>query len=146
MAFGRETRRHKGIAVFAACALTACTMLSGCIPTSSSKDSGSYTKQQSTPVVKTNHNAFRITDVSVTSNGKSSKVATGTIKNNDTESHTFAYIKVSFLDSDMDVVSVEGLYAVGKEGLSPGESTTWRVHTDYNSKITSARAEVVDYD
>lgn len=146
MVSGFEEPHYTSVATVIACALLLCTLLSGCVPTSSSKDSGTYTESRSTPVVQTNHNAFRITDVSVESNGKSSKVATGTIKNNDDVSHEFVYIKVSFLNADMDVISVEGLYAVGKEGLSPGESTTWRVHTDYNTEIASARAEVVEYD
>ena len=135
-----------------ATALSCAVLLSACIETSGNAKKNTYAYEdysantKSEPVIETNHNAFRITNVTVENNGRSSKVAKGSITNNDTKSHSFVYLKVSFLDDDMDVVAVEGTYATGREGLGPGESTTWQVHTDYDSSIRSARAEVVEYD
>lgn len=145
----RHVRAHALVLVTA---LTCAALLSACIQTSGNAKKNTYayddysTSTKSEPVIETNHNAFRITDVNVENNGRSSKVAKGSITNNDTKSHSFVYLKVSFLDDDMDVVAVEGTYATGREGLGPGESTTWQVHTDYDSSIRSARAEVVEYD
>ncbi len=131
------------LAVGAVAAISLVSLVA-CVPTSGEVNKGLSSSYDTSHLIDTTHSSFRVSDIRVENNGKSSKVATGKITNTGTTTKSFVYLKVSFLDSDLNVIAVEGTYAVGKEGLSPGESTTWKVHTDYDYKIKSARAEVVD--
>lgn len=91
------------------------------------------------------YTALEISDVKVTSNS-SYTICTGTVKNTGKKTYTFVQVKGSFKDSSGTVVDTDWTYAVGSEGLSPGESTTFRMSIDKNYKITSCSVTLLDYD
>jgi hypothetical protein len=80
-----------------------------------------------------------VSNVKVTSNS-SYTICTGTVKNISTK-YTFRYVKVkgSFLSSNGTVLDTDWTYAVGSEGLDPGESTTFRMSVTKNSSIKSCK-------
>ena len=87
---------------------------------------------------------LKLSDVEVTNNGHTSKVAEGRITNNGEYGYESVKVTVDFLDEDGKTVESEWTYAVGGEGLEPGESKSWSVHTEYNTDIVEARAKVKD--
>lgn len=89
--------------------------------------------------------ALQISDVRVTSNS-SYTICTGTVKNTGKKTYTFVEVKGSFKDRTGNVLDTDWTYAAGSEGLSPGESTTFRMSVSKNSKITSCSVVLLDYD
>lgn len=85
---------------------------------------------------------LRLSDIEIENNGHTSKVAEGRITNNGEYGYEFVKITVDFLDEDGKTIESEWTYAVGGEGLEPGESKSWSVHTEYNTDIVEARASV----
>ena len=85
-----------------------------------------------------------LSDIEIKNNGDTSKVAEGRITNNGEYGYKFVKITVDFLDEDGKTIESEWTYAVGGEGLEPGESKSWSVHTEYNTDIVKARASVDD--
>lgn len=86
-----------------------------------------------------------ISDVIVHTNSSSS-YCTGTIKNNGDESFRFVQVKGAFKDRNGNTIETGDSYAVGSEGLEPGESTTFKIYCDKNSSINSCTVTVYDYD
>lgn len=88
---------------------------------------------------------LKITNVSVYSNSAST-YCTGTITNNGDESFEFVKVKGAFKDSSGNTIETGDTYAVGSEGLAPGESTTFKIYCEKNSKVKSCDVTVYDYD
>lgn len=84
-------------------------------------------------------------DISITHNS-SYTVCTGAITNNGRRTYTFVEVKGKFKDSSGKVLDSDWTYAVGSEGLAPGESTTFRISVDKNRSITKCTMEIIDYD
>lgn len=70
----------------------------------------------------------------------------GTLKNNSDTTVYYVKIKVSFKDSSGAVIDTDWTYAVGSEGLAPGESCKWDVMQSNDSRVTSCGASVIDFD
>jgi hypothetical protein len=92
---------------------------------------------------ETERTALKILNVSVTSNS-SYTICTGTVTNNGEKSYDFVEVKGSFKDSSGTVLDTDWTYAVGSEGLDPGESTTFRLSVQKNSKITDCSVSFMD--
>lgn len=92
---------------------------------------------------ETERTALKILNVSVTSNS-SYTIFTGTVTNNGEKSYDFVEVKGSFKDSSGTVLDTDWTYAVGSEGLDPGESTTFRLSVQKNSKITDCSVSFMD--
>lgn len=73
-------------------------------------------------------------------------VCTGSLKNNGKKTYRFIQVKGAFKDSSGNVLDTDSTYVVGSEGLSPGESSTFRLSVPKNSKIESCTVTVYDYD
>ena len=73
-------------------------------------------------------------------------VVTGTVTNNGTHTYKFVEIKGSFESSAGTVIDTDWTYAVGSEGLAPGESTTFRMSVTKNYLITDCDISIIDYD
>lgn len=84
-------------------------------------------------------------NISITHNS-SYTVCTGTLTNNGSRTYVFVEVKGKFQDSFGKVLDTDWTYAVGSEGLAPGESTTFRVSVDKNRDITKCTMEIIDYD
>lgn len=72
--------------------------------------------------------------------------AEGTVKNNSSSTVSYVKVKCAFLDSSGNVVDTDWTYAVGSEGLAPGESKKWEMMVSYDRKIEKCRATILDFD
>lgn len=86
-----------------------------------------------------------ITKVSVTTNSAST-YCTGTITNTGDKSFKFVKVKGAFKDSNGNTIETGDAYAVGSEGLAPGESTSFTIRCTKNSKVKSCTVTVYSYD
>lgn len=98
----------------------------------------SYTPESAEDVLE-------FSDVSISHNS-SYTVCTGTLTNNGRRTYTFIEVKGKFKDSSGKVLDTDWTYAVGSEGLAPGESTTFRISVDKNWDIKKCTMEIIDYD
>lgn len=96
-----------------------------------------------TPEVAEDVLAF--SDINVSKNS-SYTVCTATITNNGKKTYTFIKVKGKFKDSSGTILDTDWTYAVGSEGLEPGESTTFRLSVSKNTNITKCELEILDYD
>lgn len=86
-----------------------------------------------------------ISGVEVTSSSTYSyKYADGIITNNGNHTVTFVKIKGAFTNSSGKVIDTDWTYAVGSEGLAPGESCKWHLSVSYDSSITKCRVTIID--
>ena len=80
------------------------------------------------------------------SNNSVYTVADGIITNNGDVTVRFVEIKGSFKDSSGNVVDTDSTYAVGSEGLAPGESCKWHMSVDKDYRIDSCSISILDFD
>ncbi len=74
------------------------------------------------------------------------KVCTGKVTNNGDKTYYFVTVKGAFKDSSGNVLDTDSTYAVGSEGLAPGESSSFRLSVDKDSKITDCSVSILDFD
>lgn len=103
-----------------------------------------YERANDTSSYESADEVLKISDVKVSSNS-SYTICTGIIENKGVKTYTFVQVKGSFKDSSGNVVDTDWTYAAGSEGLSPGETTTFRMSVDKNYKITSCSVTLLDY-
>jgi len=73
-------------------------------------------------------------------------VATGRVRNNGSRTYKFVEIKGAFKDYSGNVQDTDWTYAVGSEGLAPGEATSFRLSCDKNYSISKCDISIIDYD
>lgn len=73
-------------------------------------------------------------------------VVTGKVTNTGSTTYTFVKIKGAFKTSSGSTVDTDWTYAVGSEGLSPGESVTFRMSVPKDRTITKCSISIIDYD
>lgn len=73
-------------------------------------------------------------------------VATGKVTNRGRATYCFVKIKGSFKSSGGLTVDTDWTYAVGSEGLAPGESTTFRLSVPKDRSISRCSISILDYD
>lgn len=88
---------------------------------------------------------LEVSDVRLSSNS-SYTIAKGTLTNNSDETVSFVKIKGAFETSSGKVVDTDWTYAVGNEGLAPGESCKWKMSVPKDYKISDCTVTVFDYD
>lgn len=88
---------------------------------------------------------LKISNVKLSS-GNLYTYAEGTLTNNGDSTVTFVKIKGSFKNSLGQVVDTDWTYAVGGEGLAPGESTKWKLSVDKDYSIKDCEVSILDYD
>lgn len=79
------------------------------------------------------------------SNNSSYTICNATVTNNGRKTYTFIEVKGKFKDSSGTILDTDWTYAVGSEGLAPGESTTLRLSVSKNYNITKCDLELLDY-
>lgn len=89
-------------------------------------------------------NALEFSNIEISHNS-SYTVCTGTITNNGRKTYTFVEVKGKFKNASGTILDTDWTYAVGSEGLSPNESTTFRLSVDKNRDITKCTMEILDY-
>lgn len=70
----------------------------------------------------------------------------GSVKNNGDVTISDVKVKIIFKNSSGDVIDTDWTYAVGSEGLAPGESCKWSSMTKDDSRIRTAYVTVLDFD
>lgn len=88
---------------------------------------------------------LQITGVSVSTNSAAT-YCIGTIENTGDSTFKFVKVKGSFKDYNGNVIETGDSYAVGSEGLAPGESTSFRISCSRNSSVKSCSVSIYDYD
>ena len=72
-------------------------------------------------------------------------IYTGSIENTGKTTYYFVEIKGAFENSSGEVLDSDWTYLVGKEGIAPGESKTFRMSVPVNRNIKSCSISVIDY-
>lgn len=88
--------------------------------------------------------ALSFSDVKI-SNNSSYTICNATVTNNGRKTYTFIEVKGKFKDSSGTTLDTDWTYAVGSEGLAPGESATLRLSVKKNTTITKCDLEILDY-
>ena len=73
-------------------------------------------------------------------------VATGTVTNVGVYTYEFVKLKGTFRDSSDTVLDTYWTYAVGAEGLAPGESATFRLSVPEDYRIRECSVSIIDCD
>lgn len=112
--------------------------------------SGDYTGSperpaSATPYVEDPIKVLAITNVKMENNSSYNK-CTGRLTNNGAYTYRFVTVKGSFKNSNGKVLDTDWTYAVGAEGLAPGESTTFTLSVKRNTNITKCTVTLLDYD
>lgn len=102
--------------------------------------------------VEVGSDVLKITQDKITDNS-SYTICTGSITNTGSKTYKYVTVKGSFKDKDGNVVDTDWTYAVGSEGLAPGESSTFRLSVDrrydasgFRDLIQSCSVTLLDYD
>ena len=106
--------------------------------TAGGRSNSSYTTESAS-------SALTITSETLTSNSLYT-IYKGTLKNTGSRTYTFVQLKGAFKNRSGDVIDTDWTYAVGSEGLAPGESTTFEISVDKNYDIESCSISLLDYD
>lgn len=116
--------------------------------TSSSSKSTSKSSSNYSTTSKTQYenplSVLKISGISVTHNS-SYTVCTGSIKNTGKKTYRFVEVKGSFKTSSGTVVDTDWTYAVGSEGLAPGESSKFRLSVTKDLSIRNCSVIIQDY-
>ena len=105
---------------------------------SNSDYSSSYTSESGYSVLK-------ISDLTW-DNNSSYNICTGKVKNTGKKTYYFVTVKGSFKDSSGNVLDTDSTYAVGSEGLAPGESSSFRLSVKKDYDITDCSVSILDFD
>ena len=88
---------------------------------------------------------LKISNVQVYTQGNYT-YAEGTVTNNSDTTVTFLKIKGSFETGSGAVVDTDWTYAVGSEGLAPGETCKWKMSVTKDYDIDDCDISIIDYD
>ncbi|MCD8192761.1 MAG: FxLYD domain-containing protein [Oscillospiraceae bacterium] len=88
---------------------------------------------------------LKISNVELSSS-KNYTVVEGTLTNNSEQTVSYVKIKGAFEDSSGKVLDTDWTYAVGSEGLEPGETCTWRMSVKKDSSIKDCSVTILDFD
>ena len=88
---------------------------------------------------------LKISDVLVYSE-YSFTYAEGSLTNNSDSTVKFVKVKGAFKDRSGRVIDTDWTYAVGGEGLSPGESCKWKMSVEKDINIKDCDVSIMDYD
>lgn len=106
---------------------------------------GSYNSITSGYSYESARSALKFSDLSLTSNS-SYTICNGTITNNGSKTYSFVKVKGAFKNSSDTVVDTDWTYAVGSEGLAPGEAKKFRLSVKNDYTIETCSVSIYDYD
>lgn len=88
---------------------------------------------------------LKISGIELSTN-TSHTIAEGKIKNNSDRTVSFVKIKGAFETGSGAVVDTDWTYAVGAEGLAPGESCKWKMSVSKDWSIEDCTVTIIDFD
>ncbi len=80
------------------------------------------------------------------SSSRSFTSVTGTVTNLSNQTVRFVEVKAAFKNSNGKTVDTDWTYAVGSEGLAPGESSKFEIMVDKDSSIKDCDVTIQDFD
>lgn len=86
-----------------------------------------------------------VDDVSVSISGDNYYI-TGTVTNETKKTVYFVKVRITLEDKEGNVLNTDSTYAVGDEGLRPGETSVYECYTKYIAGADSVRAQIYDFD
>ena len=72
-------------------------------------------------------------------------ICSGNVSNSGKKTYYFVEVKAVFYDSSGKVIDTDYTYAVGKEGLAPGESSKFEMYISYDERIESCSVSLLDF-
>ena len=72
--------------------------------------------------------------------------ASGSLSNYGSKTAKFVKVKVQFKSYYGSVIDTDWTYAVGSEGIAPGETVKWSCSVEKDYDIDDVVAEIIDYD
>lgn len=90
------------------------------------------------------YSVLKISTDSVTFNSGYT-ICTGSVKNTGSKTYSYINVKGSFKNFSGTVIDTDWTYAAGSEGLSPGESTTFRLSVPKNREISSCSVSLMGF-
>lgn len=110
------------------------------------KKNNSYSSSYSsyTTSYESAYSVLDFSNLNVTNNS-SYTVCAGTITNNGNNTYRYVEVKGAFKDLRGIVLDTGWTYAVGSEGLAPGESSTFSISVTKNSSITTCSVSILEY-
>ena len=88
---------------------------------------------------------LKFSEINISTNS-SYTICTGRLTNKGNRTYTFVKVKGTFESYSGTVYDTDWTYAVGSEGLAPGESVTFRLSVDKDSRIKECNVTIIDYD
>ncbi|MCU6733168.1 FxLYD domain-containing protein [Diplocloster agilis] len=79
-------------------------------------------------------------------NNSSYYVCTGKVKNNGSNTYYYITVKGSFKDAKGNVLDSDLTYAVGSEGLAPGEASSFRLSVEKDYRLTDCSVRLMDFE
>ncbi len=111
---------------------------------SGSSSSGSKSSSSKSGSSSSGSGILKISNTKVTSNS-SYTICTGTLTNNGKATYKFVQVKGAFQNASGKVVDTDSTYAVGAEGLAPGESTTFQLSIKKNASATKCNVTIFSF-
>lgn len=72
-------------------------------------------------------------------------VVSGSVKNNTSATVKFVVVKIELIDKNGNVIDSDTTYAVGEEGISPGNSAKFKCYLDDDMDIAKYSARIFSY-
>ena len=116
----------------------------GGILASNSNDNGYDYDTTSHYTYETVYSALDFSYISVYTNSAGT-YCKGTVTNNGKKTYKYVYVKGSFKDNSGKIIDVGSTYAIGREGLSPGESKSFKIYTGKHSGYMTCDISIISY-
>lgn len=95
--------------------------------------------------VKNERNPLRFEKTELTSKGDYTYFY-GTVKNYGSKTYRFVKVRAVYKDINQNVLTTDSGYAVGAEGIRPGESVQFEIMTKVRGDVEYGTIEIYDYD
>lgn len=89
-------------------------------------------------------NPLQITEKSTYSEGNY-WYCTGTLSNVSTKTYCYVKVKVTYYDSNMNILTTDWTYAIDSVGIDGGENEQFEIMTKVSGDVAKYKVEVIDY-
>ncbi len=103
------------------------------------------TTQESYDQKEDGNDVLEIT-VNMLNDNSSYTYCTGTVKNTGKKTYRYIRVKGAFKNKNGEVIDTDSAYAVGSEGLEPGESSSFRISVPKNYDIKSVSVTLLGFE
>jgi len=108
------------------------------------KEIGNKVKEKKEALDYSRKNPFTFENTSLSSSGDYVYFR-GSIKNNSDLTYKFVEVRATYYDINKNVITTDITYAVGNEGIRPGERKEFEIITRVRGEVYSGSIEIYDY-